>query len=216
MGKQTPEEKRREKEEEEERKEKRPPSSEALPPVPAEELYDKPDPVPTTEGDGPGELVIPEVDPDEDEAKSYPLGGHPAVDVVTADVNADEVMAEIKQHTDDPEIAEEFHEAQHRNLNTKSLIERLDENQAETADLTADDIDAAWDESDVGDETVGGTAPTPDQDIVDELGEAVGLTYEDDEPLAIDEKLQARDDHRWELNPDSAEEEEEIEIESKT
>jgi hypothetical protein len=49
--------------------------------------------------------------------------------------------------------------------------------------------------------------PTPDQDVVDELGQAAGLTYEDDEPLHTGDKLEKRDKKRWELNPESAEEE---------
>lgn len=54
------------------------------------------------------------------------------------------------------------------------------------------------------DETVGGSNPTPDQDNVDELGEAVGLTYEDSEELEV-EKISDRDTHRWELDPASSE-----------
>jgi len=53
---------------------------------------------------------------------------------------------------------------------------------------------------------VGGSTPTPDQDRVDELGEAVGVTYEDTEPLDIDDKLNKRDKQRWELDPRSADE----------
>jgi hypothetical protein len=44
---------------------------------------------------------------------------------------------------------------------------------------------------------------------VDELGEAVGLTYEDDEPLNSDKKVLDRDRNRWELNPASAEDQDE-------
>jgi hypothetical protein len=40
---------------------------------------------------------------------------------------------------------------------------------------------------------------------VDELGKAVGLTYEDNEPLHTTEKIAARDKTRWELDPASAE-----------
>jgi hypothetical protein len=50
---------------------------------------------------------------------------------------------------------------------------------------------------------------TPDQDIVEEIGEAAGLTYEDDEPLGGEDKILDRDRNRWELNPESADEEEE-------
>jgi len=76
-------------------------------------------------------------------------------------------------------------------------------------------LDAAWQLANVaGEETVGGSAPTPDQDVVDELGEAVGLTYEDDEPLNSDRKVLDRDRNRWELNPASAlDQDEELENE---
>src|SRR5262245_59027579 len=45
--------------------------------------------------------------------------------------------------------------------------------------LTGGDIDAAWDQAAAGEETVGGSSPTPDQDMVDEIGRAVGVSYED-------------------------------------
>ena len=67
------------------------------------------------------------------------------------------------------------------------------------------DIDAAWDQADTGEETVGGTTPTPDQDIVDEIGKAVGISYDDAEPLHPTEKLDRRDEQRWELHPASSE-----------
>jgi hypothetical protein len=57
----------------------------------------------------------------------------------------------------------------------------------------------------MGEESVGGRNPTPDQDVVEELGKAVGLIYEDREPLHTTEKIAARDEHRWELDPASSE-----------
>ena len=71
--------------------------------------------------------------------------------------------------------------------------------------LTGGDIDAAWDQASVGEETVGGSAPTPDQDIVDEIGRAVGVNYEDSEPLDPEAKIERRDENRWELHPASSE-----------
>jgi hypothetical protein len=44
---------------------------------------------------------------------------------------------------------------------------------------------------------------------VDEIGQAAGITYRDDEPLDSDKKLLDRDRHRWELDPASADDEEE-------
>lgn len=72
--------------------------------------------------------------------------------------------------------------------------------------LTGGDIDADWKQANFGgDEVVGGSNPTPDQDIVDEIGKAVGVTYEDAEPLRLEEKIAQRDEKRWELNPASSE-----------
>lgn len=71
--------------------------------------------------------------------------------------------------------------------------------------LSGGDVDAAWQDSDVGEETVGGSSPTPDQSVVEELGAALGVTYEDNEPLRIGDKVADRDRDRWELDPASAE-----------
>jgi hypothetical protein len=66
--------------------------------------------------------------------------------------------------------------------------------------LTGGDLDAdvtrAWDS---GDEAVGGSTATPDQDIVDELGRALGVEQESDaEVWTAREILGERDRHRWE------------------
>jgi hypothetical protein len=71
--------------------------------------------------------------------------------------------------------------------------------------LTGGDVDAAWDEVDVGEETVGGSTPTPDQDVVDDLGRAAGVTYSASEPLRPEEKIVERDEKRWEVDPASSE-----------
>ncbi|MEW6268584.1 MAG: DUF6335 family protein [Thermodesulfobacteriota bacterium] len=77
--------------------------------------------------------------------------------------------------------------------------------QGRSAVLAGGDVDAAEAEAGSGEEAVGGSTPTPDQDNVDELGRALGVTYEDDEPLRGEEKISKRDDDRWELDPASAE-----------
>jgi hypothetical protein len=56
-----------------------------------------------------------------------------------------------------------------------------------------------------GEEAPGGDNPTPDQDIVDDIGKALGLEYEDNEELKASDKVSQRDKHRWELDPASAE-----------
>jgi len=56
-----------------------------------------------------------------------------------------------------------------------------------------------------GEEAPGGDNPTPDQDIVDDIGKALGVEYEDNEELKASDKVVERDRHRWELDPASSE-----------
>jgi hypothetical protein len=73
-------------------------------------------------------------------------------------------------------------------------------------DLTAGDVDADWGEAYAdGDEAPGGDNPTPDQDVVEEIGRALGVEYNDGEELKGSEKITERDKHRWEYDPASAE-----------
>ena len=44
-----------------------------------------------------------------------------------------------------------------------------------------------------------------ENDVVDEIGSALGVTYANDEELSAGEKETERDTHRWELDPASAE-----------
>ena len=70
--------------------------------------------------------------------------------------------------------------------------------------LTSGDLDADWESAEsVGDEAPGGDNPTPDQDVVDDIGRALGVEYEDDEELQGGAEIKERDRHRWELDPAS-------------
>jgi hypothetical protein len=113
---------------------------------------------------------------------------------------------EIARYTDSKEIQETLENRQDLNVGKAELVEKLQSHHAKSPELSGGDIDAAWDDADVGEETVGGMNPTPDQDMVEEIGAALGITYEDDEPLQTGEKLTKRDEERWELDPESAEE----------
>lgn len=88
----------------------------------------------------------------------------------------------------------------------RMVREELRDYTSASPDLSAGDVDAAWEQADaVGEEGVGGTVATPDQDIVDELGAAVGLEMDDRAFLRTTEILEDRDDRRWELDPKSSE-----------
>jgi hypothetical protein len=72
--------------------------------------------------------------------------------------------------------------------------------------LTSGDLDADWNDAySSGEETPGGDMPTPDQDVVEEIGRALGVEYEDAEELKGADKIESRDRHRWEFDPASAE-----------
>ena len=81
-----------------------------------------------------------------------------------------------------------------------------DREQAQTdPGITAGDVDANWESAEtVGDEAPGGGNSTPDQDVVAEIGEALGMVYEDAEELDGAGKISERDTNRWELDPESS------------
>ena len=117
--------------------------------------------------------------------------------------------AETEIFEADPEIAEVF-ESEQRGHGSRAggrqMRRSIEEHHGIDRDLNAGDPDVdIEDAAYVGEESPGGGNPTPDQDIVDEIGEAVGLEYQDNEPLRTTEKVEERDEHRWELDPASSE-----------
>lgn len=88
----------------------------------------------------------------------------------------------------------------------RELHERFKEHTETSPAITGGDIDADWESAyTVGDEAPGGDNPPPDQDIVDDIGKAVGVQYEDNEELKGETKIAERDRKRWELDPASSE-----------
>jgi hypothetical protein len=87
--------------------------------------------------------------------------------------------------------------------------QELEQHNSTGPELPGGDLDADWQGAEaVGDEAVGGHAPTPDQSVIDELGRAVGFDAEDGEELhAIEERVANRDHNRWELDRRSADSE---------
>jgi hypothetical protein len=155
--------------------------------------------------------VVP-TDPDNREGENFLMEEEDSLDKFILDADADEIAEQIHHFTDDEEILEDFAKRQGLASGGRQKLEEKLNDYSSSADprLSGGDVDAAWEDSvQAGEESVGGTAPTPDQDIVDELGEAAGLTYRDDEPLDSDKKVLDRDRNRWELNPESAEDDEE-------
>ena len=88
----------------------------------------------------------------------------------------------------------------------RAMKDRFAEHTETSPALTGGDVDADWESAySVGDEAPGGDNPTPDQDIVDDIGKAVGIEYQDNEELKGAKKVEQRDKKRWELDPASAE-----------
>lgn len=154
--------------------------------------------------------IVP-TDPDNREGENYLMDEEDSLDKFILDANTDEVMEQINDHTEDEDILEDF--AERQGLATggrQKLEEKLNDYNGMDPTLSGGDVDAAWEDSiQAGEESVGGSVSTPDQDVVEELGEAVGLTYNDYEELDYDKKVLERDRDRWELDPASAEDNEE-------
>jgi hypothetical protein len=74
--------------------------------------------------------------------------------------------------------------------------------------LSGGDVDADWQRAaSSGEEAVGGSVATPDQDVVDEIGRALGVEQGPDAPVTTSgEILQARDRHYWHLERNVEEE----------
>jgi len=81
------------------------------------------------------------------------------------------------------------------------LRERLDENHAASPADSGGDIDAQWEEvNTTGSESVFGHNPTPDQSDVEANAHAMGINFEDNEPLDFVKKMEKRDEDRFELD----------------
>jgi len=86
------------------------------------------------------------------------------------------------------------------------MAEKRQDHATMTPSITGGDVDAnVGDAYFSGDESPGGDNQTPDQDIVDDIGKALGVEYHDAEELRASDKVVERDKHRWELDPASSE-----------
>jgi hypothetical protein len=65
--------------------------------------------------------------------------------------------------------------------------------------VTGGDVDADMESAYFsGDGAPGGDNPTPDQNDVDDIGQAIGVKYNDNEELRGGDEVVERDRHRWE------------------
>ncbi|HEY5901446.1 MAG TPA: DUF6335 family protein [Anaerolineales bacterium] len=164
--------------------------------------------VPAVEDADKMEEIVP-VDPGDRDGADYLLEEEDSMDSMAAEAGADDAARLSASYSDDPDVKDAFLERQAlARSGRQTLEEELDEHNSKSPKLSAGDLDADWQSADQsGEETVGGSTPTPDQNIVDEMGRAVGVMFSDTEPLR--DKFEERDRQRWELNPASAEDEDE-------
>jgi hypothetical protein len=120
-----------------------------------------------------------------------------------ADVNDLEIYEDAP--ITDPEIERErIDQIEGVPMAPEELAERLDENHAASPADSGGDIDAQWEEVNTsGSEAVFGHNPTPDQSDVEQNAHAMGINFEDKEPLDFVKKLAKRDEDRFELDEDS-------------
>lgn len=80
-------------------------------------------------------------------------------------------------------------------VNRHSMLDR---------DVTGGDLDTDPLQAELaGEEAVGGTAPTPEQNRVEDVAIAAGVPLYDQQPVQIRDMVERRDEHRWELDPAS-------------
>lgn len=90
---------------------------------------------------------------------------------------------------------------------TVDLLREVVEHHETGPAASGGDVDADWQRAQSsGEETVGGSVATPDQDVVDEIGHALGVDQASDAPVTTSEEiLKSRDRHYWHLERDAAE-----------
>jgi hypothetical protein len=85
------------------------------------------------------------------------------------------------------------------------LNHRLQNDGLADTTITGGDVDAQFEGAQFsGDESAVSSMTTPEQNQVDDTGQAMGVTYQDNEELKFGEKERGRDIKRWELDPASS------------
>jgi Family of unknown function (DUF6335) len=85
-------------------------------------------------------------------------------------------------------------------------LRELEANPGAGAILTGGDLDADWERAaSSGEEAVGGSVATPDQNVVDQLGQALGVARVDEAEVCTSEEiLRERDRRYWDLERKAA------------
>lgn len=143
-----------------------------------------------------------------DEAQKKQATNDPMPEALAQEIVTDE--NEVVEMTSENEIAlggiEDLSGVEDRNTGEARIIDNLQEHTANDPVITGGDIDADLEQAEVvGEEAVGGTTSTPDQNNVDELAASVGTEVFDQQDRYATDELEQRDSRRWELEPKSSE-----------
>jgi hypothetical protein len=115
-------------------------------------------------------------------------------------------LAEAETHTTPPSSLDMDRHGSAARSGRAGMKHDLENHHGMSADIQGGDLDVDVEDAYfTGDEAPGGDNPTPDQDVVEEIGKALGVTYDDAEELKGADKVTQRDKHRWELDPASSE-----------
>ncbi len=130
------------------------------------------------------------------------------------DLDLGDLMSPAESTPSTPKVIEttniSIQELTDRDTGFGRLLHQLKDRSAEGTAPTGGDINTDQYQSQVsGEEAVGGTASTPDQNVVEDLAISEGIETPDEHPLRTLRMMQARDAHRWELEPESSEDYEE-------
>src|ERR1051325_1010721 len=75
----------------------------------------------------------------------------------------------------------------------RRVEDELAEHQETSPRLTAGDVDADWQRAHIdGEEAPGGTVATPDQNVVEEIGDAVGVPHNRSEERRVGKECRSR------------------------
>ena len=123
-----------------------------------------------------------------------------------------EYLSNDPAYVPNPEIEEFMEEEIARAPKDPDLLaQRLRQNTAASPRDAGGDLDASWEDvNESGSESVAGDNPTPDQSVVEENANAVGVSFEDNEELDFLDKIERRDRDRYELNESSKADEDTI------
>jgi hypothetical protein len=115
-------------------------------------------------------------------------------------------LADTEAHTTPPSSLDLKRQGSAARSGRAGMRQDLEDHQGMSPDIQAGDVDVDVEDAYfTGDEAPGGDNSTPDQDIVEDIGKALGVTYDDAEELKGSDKVTERDRHRWEMDPASAE-----------